>query len=48
LPITSRTPFPARRRLAAIDRTKGSTESVGLGGASGTLVASQRLSHGYD
>jgi hypothetical protein len=38
LPITSRTPFPARRRLAVIDRTKGSTESVGLGGASGITL----------
>jgi hypothetical protein len=33
LPMISRTPFPARRRLAAIVRTNGSTggtESVGL------------------
>jgi hypothetical protein len=47
LPITSRTPFPARRRLAVIDRTKGSTESVGLGGAPGITLdtIAVRLSH---
>src|ERR1700730_6638616 len=47
LPITSRTPFPARRRLAVIDRTKGSTETVGLGGASGIKLdtIAVRLSH---
>ena len=28
LPITSRTPFPARRRLAVIDRTAGSTSGM--------------------
>src|SRR6202047_3059939 len=39
LPITSRTPFPARRRLAVIDRTKGSTESVGFGGGAGITLA---------
>ena len=38
LPITRRTPFPARRRLAVIDRTKGSTEPVGLGGAQGITL----------
>ena len=31
LPIISRTPFPARRRLAVIDRTKSSTEIRWLG-----------------
>ena len=47
LPITSRTPLPARRWLAAIDRTKGSTQSVGLGGASGIRpdTIAVRLSH---
>jgi hypothetical protein len=47
LPITSRTPFPARRRLAVIDRTKGSTESVGLGDAPGITLDTMavRLSH---
>src|SRR5580704_1610899 len=47
LPITRCTPFPARRRLAVIDRTKGSTESVGLGGASGIALdtIAVRLSH---
>src|ERR1700730_18309548 len=42
LPITSRTPFPARRRLAVIDRTKGSTESVGLGGERRTGAGSAK------
>ena len=50
LPMTSRTPFPARRRLAVIDRTKGSTagmQSVGLGGTSGITLDTMavRLSH---
>jgi hypothetical protein len=39
--MTSRTPFPARRRLAAIDSTTGSTtgmRSIGLWAKSGIAI----------